>query len=297
VSLSSRDKILLIAVMVAAVLGGGWYFLIRPAQSDVSAKQDQLTAVESEVGQRRDELTRLSEEPESHTTKTVERLWLAKAVPVGHQTEGAVVELQRLADRSGVELAAVRTVSRVTYGPLEGTQYELDVIGRFYNVDDFLYRVHEQVALDKGDSPDIDGRLFATIKVDMGLEAQLGSGASPGTQLAPNDVIRATVTVVAFNEGAGQIAPAGGGTTTVDPAVGSDPSEPAGATPSAPAPDPAAGGSGSGGTTTAPSGEGGSTTAPAEAGQTTTQGSEAPPPGDAGTEQTTAQPGGGGTTQ
>jgi hypothetical protein len=295
VSLSSRDKILLIAVLVAAVLGGGWYFLIRPAQADVSAKQEQLTAVESEVGQRRDELARLSAEPESHTAKTVERLWLAKAVPVGHQPDGAVVELQRLADRSGVELAAIRTVSRVAYGPLEGTQYELDAVGRFYNVDDFLYRLHGQVSLDKGDSPDIEGRLFATVKVDMGLERQAGNGGSAGTQLAPNDVIRATITVVAFNEGDGQAVVGADGTTTVDPAVGGD--SPAGATPTTGAPDPAAGGAGSGGAETPPAEKEGTTTAPADGDQTTTEDSEAPPAGDAGSEQTTATPGGGGTTQ
>lgn len=284
-SLSSRDKILLVAVLVAAVLGGGWYFLIRPAQADVSAKQEQLATVESEVGQRRDELARLSEEPQSHTAKTVERLWLAKAVPAGHRTDAAVVELQRLADRSGVELAAVRTVSRVGYGPLEGTQYEVDAVGRFYNIDDFLYRVHGQVELDRGDSPDIDGRLFATLKVDMGLESTLGSGASPGTQLAPNDVVRATITIVAFNEGTG-VAPAPDGTTTVDPAVGD--AGDAGATPSTSAPAPAASGEQSGGTTTGPADGGGSTT---------TKDSETPPADGAGQEQTTAQPGGGGTTQ
>jgi len=261
VSLSNRDKILLVVVLAAAVVAGGWYFLIRPAQEDVSAKQEQLEAVESEVGQRNDEVARLSASPESHTAKTVERLWLAKAVPVSDQTPGAVVELQRLADRSGVELAAIRTTTRTAYGPLEGTSYEVDIIGRFYNVDDFLYRIHAQVELDRGDTPEIEGRLYATTKVDIGLEAQLGTGASPGTQLAPDDVVRATVTVVAFGESPAPAA-AADGAATQSPAVGGD----------------AAGAAGDG-----------SAAAPGDAGDT--------PQGGTPAQQTTATPNGGGVTQ
>ncbi len=276
-SLSHRDKILLLVVLTAAVVAGGWYFLIRPAQDDVSVKQEQLAAVEAEVGQRNDEVARLSASTESHTAKTVERLWLAKAVPVSDQTPGAVVELQRLADRSGVELAAVRTTTRTAYGPLEGTSYEVDIVGRFYNVDDFLYRIHSQVELDRGDSPDIEGRLYATTKVDIGLEAQLGSGASPGTQLAPNDVVRATVTVVAFGESA---APAVGadGTVTQSPTVGGDPAGAAGDGSAAAAPDSGATQGGSTQNDSGPTGGGG-----------TPQGGAA--------DQQTATPNGGGVTQ
>lgn len=287
-SLSNRDRILLVAVLVAVLLGGGWYLLVRPAQADVAAKEDQLAAIESEIGQREDEIARLAASPESHVERTVERLWLAKAVPSGDQTAGAVVELQRLADQSGVELAAVRTVSRTAYGPLEGTQYEVDVVGRFYNVDDFLYRLHALVELDRGDSPEIEGRLLATLKVDMGLESQLGAGVTPGTQLAPADEVRATVTVVAFAESSAPALSEDPG--IADPSVGGEAGGPAGAgsgaTTTTPAPDPAAG---SGGGTT-------QTTTPAP-GETAPAQGEAPQPGEAGPEQTTAQPGGGGVTQ
>lgn len=283
-TLSTRDKTLLIAVLALAVLIGGWYFLIRPVQADVSAKGKELDQIQSEVGQRRDEVARLSTEPESHVERTVERLWLAKAVPVADQTAGAVIELQRLADQAGVELAAVRTTSRITWGGLEGTQYEVDVVGRFYNVDDFLYRIHTMVEMDDGDAPDIEGRLFATTKVDIGLESVVGGQQSGGTQLAPTDQVRAKVTVVAFNEAAAGSATAADATAAAA-APGASTAAPATGTTAAPA-----------GTTTAPAGgttTAGATTAPA--------GTTTPSTGtttDPGAQQTTAQPAGeGGTSQ
>jgi hypothetical protein len=204
VTLSNRDKVLLLAVGAIVLILGVWWLLIRPVQAEASDREEQLAQIEDDNADLRDELERLAAEPESAEQRAAERLRLAKAVPAGEDTAGAVVQLQEIARQTNVTFRAVRTESRTSYGALTGTEYEVEVTGRFFNVDDFLFRVHRQVSVDAQDEPEVGGRLFATTGVDMSL-AELESGT--GSQLEPTDTVRATVIVVAFDEGDGVVLP------------------------------------------------------------------------------------------
>ena len=120
---------------------------------------------------------------------------------------------------------SIKTDAYSDYGSIRGTAFEVKVTGRFFDVDDFLYRLHRQVAVDEKDRPIVGGRLFATTSVDLSLQ-QDGSSNSTGAPKADDQVL-ATVKVVAFSSvpgGAGSgtsvapttavSAPAATGTTT-----------------------------------------------------------------------------------
>src|SRR5262245_33146284 len=130
--------------------------------------------------------------------RTAERLRLSKALPENTETPGVVVQLQRLADRSNVELTSIKTNTYSDYGSIRGTEFEVKVTGRFFDVDDFLYRLHRQVAVDEKDRPIVGGRLFATPSVDLTLQQD---GESNGTSGAPKgeDKALGTIKVVAFS--------------------------------------------------------------------------------------------------
>src|SRR5215213_9151589 len=102
----------------------------------------------------------------------------------GDGPPGAVVQLQRLADRANVELTSIKTNTYSDYGSIRGTEFEIRVTGRFFDVDDFLYRLHRQVAVNEKDRPVVGGRLFATTSVDLTLQQD---GESNGTSGAPKD--------------------------------------------------------------------------------------------------------------
>ena len=114
--------------------------------------------------------------------RTAERLRLSKALPEGTEAPGVVVQLQRLADRANVELTSIKTNSFSDYGSIRGTEFEVRVTGRFFDVDDFLYRLHRQVAVDEKDRPIVGGRLFATTSVDLTLDQ-----GTAGTEGSPKD--------------------------------------------------------------------------------------------------------------
>ncbi|WP_217912729.1 type II secretion system protein GspM [Miltoncostaea marina] len=188
---TKRDRILLAVLGVVAVLGGFWWFVVKPASADLQAERDRLEAVRDEAGAMRDTLSRYSVSTRSDTARAAERLRLAKALPDGADAPGAIVQLQRLADRANVELTSIKTNSYTDYGSIRGTELEVRITGRFFDVDDFLYRLHRQVAVDEKDRPIIGGRLFATVSLDLNLVQ--------GEADADGDQVVGTVKVVAFS--------------------------------------------------------------------------------------------------
>jgi Tfp pilus assembly protein PilO len=222
--ITKRDTILLAVLGVVAVLGGFWWFVVKPAKADLKAQKDELAQVTSEANDLRDTVSRLEVSSKGTAARTAERLRLSKAVPDGTETPGMVIQLQRLADRANVELTSIKTNSFSDFGSLRGTEYEVRVTGKFFDVDDFLYRLHRQVTVDEKDRPVIGGRLFATTSVDLTLLQSDTTGSDGGT-IKDDDQVVATLKVMAFSS-----APAGSAA-----AASADPAAAAGA-PASPAP-------------------------------------------------------------
>jgi hypothetical protein len=228
-NISKRDLVLLAVLGALAVFGGFWWFVVKPAKADLSAQRAQLAEVQAETGTLRDTLSRLSTSTVSAGALTAERLRLAKALPEATETPGVVVQLQRLADRSNVELTSIKTNSFSDYGSIRGTEFEVRVTGRFFDADDFLYRLHRQVAVDGKDRPIVGGRLFATTSVDLTLDQSEASVSGP---LKDDDHVVATIKVVAFSSVPGGVASAAGAPPATPISTPSGDSAQATATPS-----------------------------------------------------------------
>jgi Tfp pilus assembly protein PilO len=242
--MTKRDQILLAVIGVIAIVGGFFWFVVKPAKAELGTQRDALAAVRDESNDLRDTLSRMAAGSKGESTRSAERLRLSKALPETTETPGVVVQLQRLADRANVELSSIKTNSYSDYGSIRGTEFEIRVTGRFFDVDDFLYRLHRQVALDEKDRPIIGGRLFATTSVDLTLQ-QNTEGNGTGGAPEGDDQVAGTVKLVAFSSvpggaaagtsvapGTAVSAPAAATTTTTTPATTATGSAPAVATPS-----------------------------------------------------------------
>jgi hypothetical protein len=196
--MTKRDQILVAAVAAIAIIGGFYWFVVKPAKADLGTQRDPLSAVQTEANDLRDTIDRMAATEKGESKRTAERLRLSKALPETTEAPGVVVQLQRLADRANVELTAIKTNTYSDYGSIRGTEFEIRVTGRFFDVDDFLYRLHRQVAVNEKDRPIVGGRLFATTSVDLTLQQD---GAANGAGGAPKggDQVDGTIKVVAFS--------------------------------------------------------------------------------------------------
>jgi Tfp pilus assembly protein PilO len=145
--MTKRDQILVAAVAAIAIIGGFYWFVVKPAKADLGTQRDTLSAVQTEANDLRDTIDRMAATEKGESKRTAERLRLSKALPETTEAPGVVVQLQRLADRANVELTAIKTNTYSDYGSIRGTEFEIRVTGRFFDVDDFLYRLHRQVAV------------------------------------------------------------------------------------------------------------------------------------------------------
>jgi hypothetical protein len=177
---------------VLALLGGTWWFYVKPAGAELKVQRAELERVSVERASARDTLGRLREDYQTEVKKTAERLRTAKALPDAVGAAGTIVQLERLAGRANVDLASITTNAATVYGGVTGYEYEVKIQGRFFDVDDFLYRMHRQVAVDEDGRPIVGGRLFAITGIDMTPQedAETVGGA---------DEVQAVLRVVAFS--------------------------------------------------------------------------------------------------
>ncbi len=195
-TMTKRDKILLAIIVVAGLVGGLWWFVVKPAQADVSARTEQVRTLEDETGAIRDQIARLEQQKGGQVAQSIEGFRLAKAVPDRAQIPGAILQLERMADNADVRLSAIRTTSTTDYGSFRATELDITVNGRFFDVDDFMFRVHRQVTVDDKDRPRIGGRLFAIKSFELELnDASDGSGGSG----AADDTVEGTLKLLVFS--------------------------------------------------------------------------------------------------
>ena len=181
--------------------------IISPARSREAKVSGQLASEQTAIAGDRAQLAQLQALAANQPAQLQRAFRLAEAVPVGDQTPGMILELQALAKASDVTLTQVRTISTTPVNNLVATVYEVDVVGRFFNVDDFLYRVHHQVSVTSNGAVAIKGRLFAVTGLQMTL-----AGASGATSSSPN-AVEATLQLMTFSTDPSSSASSGSGST------------------------------------------------------------------------------------
>ncbi|HWH13252.1 MAG TPA: type II secretion system protein GspM, partial [Miltoncostaeaceae bacterium] len=165
--MTARDRVLLTVIAVLALLGGLWWFVVKPARADLAANRAQLQSVQEQSDVVRDQIARLERAEGGEVAQSLEGFRLAKAVPARVDVPAVLVQLQRIADDSNVQLRTLRTNGTTDYGGFRATELEVIVAGRFFDVDDFMFRMHRMVTVDEGDRPRVRGRLIAVRGFEM----------------------------------------------------------------------------------------------------------------------------------
>jgi Type II secretion system (T2SS), protein M len=197
--MSKRDRILLAAIAIVGVVGGLFWFVIKPARAEAGDLRVQIGQISGETAGLRDQIDRLAQAEKGAAEQSAESFRLSKAVPDRPSTPGTIVQLQRLADRADVKLESIRTEAETNYGSFVASEYEIRVSGRFFDVDDFMYRMHRQVLVDDDDRPKVSGRLFATSRLQIALAQEGGGASAEASDSARRDDVTGTLSIVAFS--------------------------------------------------------------------------------------------------
>jgi len=216
--LSQPALIALIAVGFLVLAAGGYFTLIRPQHAKASDLDRQIADTNSAI----DAARALTLEAKKGAQIRVADLYrLTKAMPDEVDMAGILLELNQVADDSGITFEQIQPATTAT--PISGylaIPITVEFTGNFYDLSDFLYRLRNLVDVRRG-TLDATGRLFAIDEVDF--------AEAPPPPGFPQ--IRAHLVIDAFVYGTGTaptVAPPAG-TTGATGATGA-----AGATPTIP---------------------------------------------------------------
>lgn len=203
VKLSKRDTTLMSSVAAALVLGGGYMFVLKPAQADLDAAKTSLSEATGARDLATNQLTSLAGRKTDSTRVDALTLRTLKAVPVGPQTAGSLLQIERMAKRADVTLSGITSNARLSFGTIEAETFAIRADGNFFDISDFLYRMQRQVEVGRTGRPQVRGRLLATTKVEI---TPATTSSSPGAKLSAASRVSATLEIVAFNLSAGTTA-------------------------------------------------------------------------------------------
>ena len=232
--MTTRDRLVLIAVAVLAVLAGGWMLVVSP-------ERKQATQVESQVQSARQQLA--SAQTQAAEARSAERRYaaayasvvtLGKAVPPAEEVPSLIYELDRATHQRDVSFSSISTGtsgsaptstplsaaagSAATAAPAGFTQMPFTFVfkGSFEGLARLLGQVQGFVARNASSGAiAVNGRLLTIQGADITLENH-GSSATGG-EAAPTS-LSATITATAYVLPAGQALTAGA--TPVGPGAG-----------------------------------------------------------------------------
>jgi Tfp pilus assembly protein PilO len=154
-----------------------WFLVVSPKRSDAARARDELTAAETRLASAR----QAAQRPVERGVHVADVLRLAKAMPSSADQAGLVLELSRLAERSGLELRALTPTD-----PTAGTDgvalipVTVSVEGRFRQITRFLSRVRTLVVVRNGNVR-AKGRLLGVESVDLTESTTSGFPRVEGT--------------------------------------------------------------------------------------------------------------------
>ena len=153
-------EIYIITAVVAVVLIVAWYFLLfSPTQSKLSDLDQQVQSAQSALDVANQEVVKLEAYKKTAPQSRAEIVRLGKMLPESEGVPGLIIELTKTADASGVDVTSIARGTTTPGTPFGIQTITLQVGGRYFDVEDFLYRLEEYVAF-RNASFRVTGRLL-----------------------------------------------------------------------------------------------------------------------------------------
>jgi Tfp pilus assembly protein PilO len=173
-------EIYIITAVVAVVLIVAWYFLLfSPAQRKISELETQKQSAQSALQAANTQLTQLEIDKKTAPQSRAEVVRLGKMLPESEGIPGLIIELTKTAEASGVSVTSIARGTTTAGSPFGIQNLTIQVSGRYFDIEDFLYRLEEYVAF-RNATFRVTGRLLQVTQLTMqGSTTETTSGSPP----------------------------------------------------------------------------------------------------------------------
>ena len=111
-SLTSRDRKILLALIPLALVAAYWFLLLSPKREESAGIQDQLTQAQSERDTAAQRLAGLSAAKNSFGRDYATVVYLGKSIPTSVDMPSLMVQLDRAARGTGIRFSSIKTGDR-----------------------------------------------------------------------------------------------------------------------------------------------------------------------------------------
>jgi type IV pilus assembly protein PilO len=163
------------------VLIVAWYFLLfSPKQRELSDLDQQVQSAETALAAAKNTVVQLEAYKKTAPQSRAEVVRLGKMLPTSEGIPGLIIELTKTAEASGVDVTSIARGTTTPGSPYGIQTLTLQVSGRYFDVEDFLYRLEEYVAF-RNASFRVTGRLLQVTQLTMqaATTTETSAGGSP----------------------------------------------------------------------------------------------------------------------
>jgi Tfp pilus assembly protein PilO len=186
--MSRKLRIALSGVALIAVIALAWFFLISPLRSDIADTDELITAEQTKLAVAEAKLAK-AEATRAQGAKNQARLIeLAKMVPESTQVPSLLVQIQDLADQSGIDFVSISPGDAAEANGFQIIPLTLQFSGTYFDLSDFAYRAEQLVAA--------PGRLLTLKSIQLQLGGETSSES--GKTVAESPVLNVSMTLYAF---------------------------------------------------------------------------------------------------
>jgi type IV pilus assembly protein PilO len=194
--MSRKMRFLLAGVALVAIIAASWFLLISPLRSDIGDTNAAITEQAEKLAQAQAKLARAQTTRAEGQKNQARLMELAKMVPQSTQVPSLLVQIQDLADQSGVDFLSVSPGDPTEAVGFQIVPLTLSFSGSYFNLSDFSYRVEQLVA-----GP---GRLLTVKSIQLTSNsgrsgtASTESDGESGAALGDSPVLGVSMTLYAF---------------------------------------------------------------------------------------------------
>lgn len=187
--LSPRDQIIVAVIVAILVMLAFGVFGLRPQLAQMSELRTQQQDEQKKKQDAEATLQRLQEAKKEAADTEAKLIDAKKRLPEDPQLASLVVEMQDTANQAGVDFVSIKPGEMTQQTKVTGIPLQIHVTGNFFDMVDFLYRLHDMkretridkvtIAVDEWPklSADFEGKAFTLAKPPAAA-----TGASPPKQ-------------------------------------------------------------------------------------------------------------------
>ena len=161
--LSTRTLLGIVAVVLLAYGAAGYFLVVGPKKGEAARLDDEIAQTSVELTAAR---AAVAAQDDTQPIAVADIFRLATAMPSTPDMSGIVIELERIAEETGIRFKSITPQAAAPSGAYYVVPIEVAFDGSFYALSDFLFRLRTLVTVRRGELH-ATGRLYSVGNVDF----------------------------------------------------------------------------------------------------------------------------------